>query len=129
MTDIANNDHEVILQCWSDYADGIYDGDVSKLKSIFHPSSSMFYNGDQGIVAVPIERYFEIVANREPPAKTHARRDERLVSLAIPSPDNAVLTATILISGKSFTDQLVLIKEGSKWLIVAKTYHLDAVAQ
>ena len=129
MSGQAHEDHSLLLEVWKDYSDGIYAGDVGKLERIFHPSSSMFYNGDEGIVAVPIKEYLSIVANRLAPERTGDSRREKLVSIAVPSPDNAVLTATILISGKSFTDQLVLLKQSGRWLIVAKTYHLDSVAE
>ncbi|AMS45485.1 nuclear transport factor 2 family protein [Aminobacter aminovorans] len=129
MSTETNQDHVLLLKVWEDYCDGIYSGDVGKLERIFHPASSMFFNRDKSIVVVPISEYFSIVANREAPAASGAARREKLISLSVPSPDNAVLTATILIAGKSYTDQLALIKENDRWLIVAKTYHLDSVAE
>lgn len=128
MANEISDDHAQLMSAWQDYRDGIYDGDVAKLRAIFHPSSSMFYNAADGLVVVPVEEYFNVVANRDAPAKTGAKRRERLVSIVMPSPDNAVLVATILISGKSFTDQLVFMKVDGRWLIVAKTYHLDSDA-
>jgi hypothetical protein len=111
------------------YRDSIYLGDADGLARIFNPNASMFYVVDGKITAMPIAKYIEVVRNRVAPVKSGASRDERLVSLAVPSVDSAVLTATIRILGKSFTDQLVMLKTEHVWLIVAKTYHLDSERQ
>jgi hypothetical protein len=121
----VDDTHAAILALWSEYRDGIYEGDANRLAAIFHPAASMFYVSGGDLVVTPIAKYFDIVRNRAAPRASGAGRRERLVSLAVPSPDSAVLTATILILQKSFTDQLVLMKQQDKWLIVAKTYHLD----
>jgi hypothetical protein len=117
--------HTELLKVWNTYRDSIYEGEADGLARIFHPDASMFYVVDGKITVTPIAKYIEVVRNRVAPAKSAAKRDERLVSLALPSVDSAVLTATILILGKSFTDQLVMLKTDGAWQIVAKTYHLD----
>lgn len=118
-------DHAAVLDVWNDYRDGIYEGDVARLERIFHSSASMFYVSGNNVVATPIADYLNIVRDRAIPRSVGAERSERLVALSIPSIDSAVLTATILIMGKSYTDQLVLLKAQGKWTIVTKTYHLD----
>ena len=123
---METHSHDELLDVWKVYRDSIYRGDADGLARIFHPNASMFYVVDGKITVVPIDKYIEIVRNRAAPLKTNARRDERLVSLAAPSVDSAVLTATIHILGKSFTDQLVMLKTDGAWQIVAKTYHLDS---
>jgi hypothetical protein len=121
--------HNELVDVWKVYRDSIYLGDADGLARIFHPNASMFYVVDGNITAIPIDKYIEVVRNRVAPVKSNARRDERLVSLAVPSVDSAVLTATIRILGKSFTDQLVMLKSDRAWQIVAKTYHLDSESQ
>jgi hypothetical protein len=118
--------HAELLNVWNTYRDSIYQGDADGLARIFHPDASMFYVVDGKITVTPIGKYIEVVRDRVAPVKSGAKRDERLVSLAVPSVDSAVLTATILILGKSFTDQLVMLKTDAAWQIVAKTYHLDS---
>jgi Putative lumazine-binding len=118
-----------LVNVWNVYRDSIYLGDADGLARIFHPNASMFYVVDGKITVMPIGKYIEVVRNRIAPVKSSARRDERLVSLAVPSVDSAVLTATIRILGKSFTDQLVMLKAEGGWQIVAKTYHLDSESQ
>ena len=126
MIEGVSADHAALLDLWTDYREGIYDGDADRLQRIFHPAASMFYVAENEITVTAIPKYIDIVRNRTAPKAIGAKRLERLVSLAVPSIDSAVLTATILISGKSYTDQLVLMKQGGRWLIVAKTYHLDS---
>lgn len=120
------DDHAELLNVWNDYRNGIYEGDAEKLSGIFHPAAGMFFVSDGSIVVTPIVKYIDVVRNRIAPQKSGAKRDERLVSLAVPSADSATLTATILIMGKSFTDQLVMMKNDGRWQIIAKTYHLDS---
>lgn len=123
------DDNTELLNVWDDYRNGIYEGDVEKLSRIFHPAASMFFVDAGSVVVTPIAKYIDIVRNRVAPQKSGAKRDERLVSLAVPSVDSATLTANILIMGKSFTDQLVTMKHDGKWLIIAKTYHLNSEGQ
>ena len=118
--------HAELLDVWKVYRDSIYLGDADGLAKIFHSNASMFYVVDGKITVMPISNYIEVVRNRVAPVKSDAKRDERLVSLAVPSVDSAVLTATIQILGKRFTDQLVMLKADKVWQIVAKTYHLDS---
>jgi hypothetical protein len=118
--------HTELVNVWNVYRDSIYLGDADSLARIFHPNACMFYVVDGKITVMPIGKYIEVVSNRVAPVKSGAKRDERLVSLAVPSVDSAVLTATILILAKSFTDQLVMLKTEGVWQIVAKTYHLDS---
>jgi len=123
---MGSDAHTELINVWSVYRDSIYVGDADKLAQIFHPNAAMFYVVDGEINVTSIDKYIEIVRNRVAPVNSNARRDERLVSLAVPSVDSAVLTATIQILSKSFTDQLVMLKTDRGWQIVAKTYHLDA---
>jgi hypothetical protein len=125
MKDVISQDHSAILSVWKEYREGIYLGAADRLAEIFHPSASMFFIRDGKLTVIPIPQYIEIVRGRIAPAAASAARSERLVSIAIPSEDSAVLTATILISGKHYTDQLTMMKTDGKWLIVSKTYHLD----
>ena len=120
-----NGAHAAILAVWNEYRECIYHGEADRLAAIFHPAASMFFIRDGGLIVTPISQYIEIVRGREAPAASRADRDERIVAIAIPSEDSAVLTATILISGKHYTDQLVMMKTRDAWLIVSKTYHLD----
>jgi len=117
--------HSEIMALWSEYREGIYEGDADRLAGIFHESANMLNVAPEGLVVTPIRKYFENVRNRTVPKAIGAARRERLISIAIPSDDSAVLTATILVMGKSYTDQLVLMKVQGKWLIVLKTLHLD----
>jgi hypothetical protein len=119
-----SSDHAELLQAWKDYRDGIYEGDVEKLRRLFHGSANMFYVAGGSLTVSPIADYFAIVRNRVAPQRTNAKRDEKLISVTIPSKDSATLTAAILIFGKSYVDQLVFMKAAEAWLIVAKTYHL-----
>ncbi len=126
MNDGIRNDYAVLLAVWKDYRDGIYEGDAEKLARIFHPAANLFYLTNGSLSVMPIAEYLNVVRGRATPKSSNAERSEGLVSLSIPSVDSAVLTATILITGKSFTDQLVFMKHLGNWLIVAKTYHLDS---
>lgn len=119
------DDHQALLAVWNGYRDGIYEGDADRLADIFHPSACMFFLKDGQLVATPIGDYIEVVRNRTAPKAVGAERQERLLSIAMPSVDSAIVTATILITGRHFTDQLTMMKDGERWVIISKTYHLD----
>jgi len=120
-----DSSHSEIASLWTEYREGIYEGDADRLARIFHDAASMMFVAPGGLVVQPIKDYLNLVRTRPVPKITGAARRERLISITIPSVDSAVLTATILVMGKSYTDQLVLMKVQGRWLIVLKTYHLD----
>lgn len=115
-----------LLRIWDEYREGIYTGDSERLGRIFHPSASMYYVVDSEIAVTPIQAYIDIVRNREAPQKTNSPRDEKVLSISNPAADCAVITAAILINGKSYTDQLTLVRNSDGWKIISKTYHLHA---
>lgn len=120
------DDQAALLSVWDDYRNGIYEGDADKLARIFHPAASMFFVDGGSLVVTPIAKYIDIVRNRVPPQKSGAERNERLVSMSIPAVDSATLTLNILIMGKSYTDQLAVMKHDGKWQIISKTYYLHS---
>lgn len=125
MTVVSREDHQAVLSVWDNYRNGIYDGDADRLARLFHPSACMFFVLGEELVATPIKKYIEAVRDRAAPRSVAAPRNERFVSLAMPAIDSAVLTATILIMGKHYTDQLTMMKSANGWVIISKTYHLD----
>lgn len=125
MSTELDSSHSEIISLWTEYREGIYEGDADRLAKIFHDTASMVFVAPEGLIVRPIREYLNQVRTRPAPKKIGAVRRERLISIAVPSVDSAVLTATILVMGKSFTDQLVLMKVQGRWLIVLKTYHLD----
>lgn len=118
------DDQAALLNVWDDYRNGIYEGDPDKLGRIFHPAASMFFVDGGSLVVTPIAKYIDIVRKRIAPQESGAERNERLVSMSIPTVDSATLTLNILIMGKSYTDQLAVMKHEGKWQIISKTYYL-----
>src|SRR5215210_8338517 len=50
------------------YFDGLYEGDVEKLGTAFHPVSHLYSERDGEVVDLPREQWFEMVRSRPKPA-------------------------------------------------------------
>jgi putative lumazine-binding protein len=119
----AGETEKNIGAAWKSYCDGIYEGDISKLRKVFHPAASLFSLKDASVAALPIEHFLHWLKGTPSPQSTNEQRSEQILSLTVPWADGANMIATILISGRQFTDQLMFVNESGSWRIVAKSYH------
>ena len=71
------------------YFDGLYEGDVEKLGTAFHPVSHLYSERDGEVVDLPREQWFEMVRKRESAASKGLARDDRILLLDISGPETA----------------------------------------
>ena len=99
------------------YCEGLYAGDVEKLRSIFH---------DDVVLKAPGERrdmntWLHDVANRPVPKLIGHRYEFLILSLDIVN-DQAMVKLLCPLLDSVFVDFLGLLKEDKGWLIVSKMY-------
>ncbi|MCH9639827.1 MAG: nuclear transport factor 2 family protein [Betaproteobacteria bacterium] len=99
------------------YCEGLYSGDVEKLRSIFH---------DDVVLKAPGKRrdmntWLHEVANRPVPKLIGHRYEYTVLSLDIIN-DQAMVKLLCPLLDSVFVDFLGLLKEDKKWLIVSKMY-------
>ena len=62
-----NDDIKAIEAATQVYLDGLYEGDVEKLSSVFHPTSALTQSQDGELKVVPRAQWFEAVRGRKSP--------------------------------------------------------------
>lgn len=114
-----------IEQVIQTYFDGLYEGDVEKLASAFHPVSHLYSEKDGAVVDLPREQWFEMVRKRPSAASQGLARDDRILMMDISGPETAFVKVACQIPPRYFTDYLVLNRTREGWKIVSKVFRAD----
>ena len=104
------------------FFDGFYEGNVEKLKQIFHPSCHLFSAADGPLVDDDMETVYEHVVNRLSPESRGQPRYDRIISIDISGPEVAMAKVQIAFGDRFFTDHLSLLRIDGNWQIISKTF-------
>ena len=108
-------DYQAIIGILNDYFDGLYLGDVEKLRSIFHEDTVL--KGSE--YRWTRDEWLEAVANRPVPRQEGMGFDFNILSLEIVG-DQAMAKVEAPLLAAHFIDFLGLLKENGQWRIVNK---------
>ena len=111
------------------YCETLYFVNADVVTEIFHPDAKLFCNTNDECGTMGLSEYLDIIKNRTSPSERGDRREEEIVSINVPSPTTAHLRVKEVFLPKLFTDELTLIKQDSKWLIVAKIWHFEIIPE
>jgi len=116
---VANyqSDYEDIIELLNDYFDGLFEGDVEKLRSIFHDDAWLKGNNYRKTR----DEWLEAVANRPVPRDERMKYNFNIQSLEIIG-DQAMAKVDVPLLAAHFIDFLGLLKEDGQWKIVNKMY-------
>ncbi len=111
------NDFESVMTLVQIYFDGLYYGEVSKLRTIFHPDT---------ILKAPslrrsLDQWLNAVATRPIPAHQGQPYNFKLLSIEVIK-DQAMVKLECPLFDHFYVDYLGLLKEDEGWLIVNKMY-------
>lgn len=123
----TTSDFDALHALVQQYFDGLYDGDVDVLSRIFHARSRLHVMLEGKLFEIDYAPYMEVVRNRPSPRSAGARRRDEIILIQQTTTDTALVIVSLLLSGKSYTDQLSLIRDEGRWQIVSKVYHLNGV--
>ncbi|MES2944342.1 MAG: nuclear transport factor 2 family protein, partial [Pseudomonadota bacterium] len=110
MTAPLASPYQEIVQLLTDYFDGLYHSDTTRLARIFHPSAQYFCATDGSLLHLSMDQYFPIVDKRASPASRNETRRDRIVSIELAGPVTAFARVECSIAPKFFSDFLTLIK-------------------
>ena len=111
------SDYEAIIGLLNDYFDGLYEGDVDKLRNVFHDDAWLKGNDYRKTR----DEWLEAVANRPVPRDEGMEFNFNIVSLEIVD-DQAMAKVDVPLLAAHFIDFLGLLKEGGQWRIVNKMF-------
>jgi hypothetical protein len=107
------------------YFDGLHDGDVEKLGKIFHEESHLFSVTDGKLNDLSRTQWFALIKSR-PSARTQGLpRHDWIVSIDHSGPTTAFAKVHCAIPPRFFIDYLTLVKLGSGWRVISKTFHVE----
>jgi hypothetical protein len=105
------------------YFDLIYTCDLTRYDQLFHPLAQLFVLENGKVASRTSAEYREILAHRQSPRSTGAPRRERVHSIDLSAPTQALIKLQVLIGQAEFIDYLTLLRGEDGWRIVSKTYH------
>ena len=121
---IAHQDaYQAIAAALEDYFDGLYEGDVQKMRKVFMPQAHLFSAVDSPMLDWSLDQYMEVMAKRESPSAQGKKRHDRILSIDVVGPQTAVAKVECAIPPRYFTDLLTFVKVDGAWRIVNKTFH------
>lgn len=111
-----------------DYAEGIFFGDVARLRGAFHPDARLFGMVKGQAYDKPLEEYLAVVAARQSPSQLGEPFRMRLLTLEV---EGSIALARLHcpMLGFNYLDFLSLRLQGGHWQIVSKLFtHLNQQA-
>ncbi len=117
-----NENHAEIADALKPYFDGFYEGDVDKLKSIFHPSCHLYSALDADLMDSDMEAVYGRVGNRVKPSERGDPKEDGIITIDQSGPECAFAKVMIALGDNRFTDYLTLLKLDGRWQIIGKTF-------
>ena len=110
-------DYEAINAVLNDYFDGLFEGDVEKLRGVFHDDAWLKGNNYRK----SLDEWLEAVAARPVPKAEGMSYNFNIMSLEVIG-DQAMAKVDVPLLAAHFIDFLGLLKEDGSWKIVNKMY-------
>jgi Putative lumazine-binding len=120
-----SSDLHDLEQALQTYFDGLYEGDTTKLGSVFHDVSHLFSVTDGQLGDMSREQWFEMVRNRPSAQNRDLPRHDWVVQIDRSGPATAFAKVQCQIPPRYFTDYLTFVKLADGWRIVSKTFHTE----
>jgi hypothetical protein len=109
------------------YFDLMYDCDLSNFDNIFAPTVQLHGFRDGTMQCWSAGVYRDILANRTSPKSLGAQRDDALLLLDFASATQALTKVRVRIASMHFIDYLTWHRQGGRWLVTSKGFHLDSM--
>lgn len=113
-----------VLHVIATYFDGLYDCDVEKLGSVFHPKALYATADESPFLHRSMEDYFPIVAARQSPASRGEPRRDYVDEIQFAGENTAFARVRCSIGERDFVDFLTLVRVDGRWQIIAKVFQI-----
>ncbi len=113
-----------ITRLLTDYFDGLYDCDVEKLTSVFHPQAIYATADETPLLFRTMEEYLPIVAARQSPASRQEPRRDHIDEIQLAGDNTALARVRCSIGDRDFVDFLSLVRTDGQWWIIAKVFQI-----
>lgn len=103
------------------YGDGIFEGDVIKLRAQFHPRAMLYGEVRGEPYCRTLDEYLGIVARRQSPQALGESHGMSVTSVSVAG-EIAMARMRCVMLGYDYADFLSLVREKGRWLIVSKVF-------
>ena len=121
MDDRTDPETAAIEALVQDYFLGMYEGDVERLRRIFHPQCWLFGESRGESREFPLSGFLDQIASAPVPKAAGEPFDMRLVSMDRTG-SVAMAKVEVRYQGRRYTDYLTLQKTAADWSIVGKAF-------
>jgi hypothetical protein len=104
------------------YFDGLYESDIEKLASVFHPTSALTFEHDGKLVEWPLAKWLDNVKARPSPKSAGLAREDAILSIDQSGPTTAFVKVKCQIPPRYFTDYLSFVKIDGQWKVAQKVF-------
>lgn len=109
------------------YFDGLYEADVGKLASAFHPGAHLYHiNADGRAVIRSRAEWLKQWEGRPSARSKGSERRDRIVSIDFSGPVTAFAKVECQLPPSYFVDYLTLVREDGQWRVVSKVFHTES---
>jgi hypothetical protein len=120
----SNPELSLVSAAVEDYFEGMYRGDVARLRHVFHPQAMLYGYRDGIFTVLQIDEWLNKVAKRPIPAQNGEPFEMIIESIDLTGNVGNVKVRDLYM-GLRFTDYLNMVKLEGRWQIVNKTFHHD----
>ena len=113
----VNDDFAAVIALVQNYFDGLHQGDVDKLRALFHPDAYLKAPG----LRRSREDWLAAVASRPVPQQQGAAYSYKILAVELVK-DQAMVKAECPLFEHAYVDFLGLLKEDGRWRIINKMY-------
>ena len=115
-------DLDEIRSTIQNYFDGLYHGDIEKMRRAFHPCCHLYSGMEGGIQDESAPDWFRRIQNRASPASEGALRRDRIVFIDLNGSGSALVKVQVQAPSGRYSDYLSMLKFREGWRIVAKVF-------
>lgn len=120
----SNPELSLVRAAVQDYFEGMYRGDVARLRRVFHSHAMLYGYRDGTFTVLQMEEWLDKVAKRPIPGQSGEPFDMTIETIDLTGNVGHVKVRDLYM-GLRFTDYLNMVKVEGRWQIVNKTFHHD----
>jgi hypothetical protein len=120
-----DGNHGDIAAALAPYFEGFYEGDIDKLKSIFHPNCHLYSAPDAALLDFDMETVYGRVSGRTNPSERGDPKEDSIISIDQAGPECAFAKVKIALGNNNYTDYLTLLKLDDRWQVIGKTFSAE----
>lgn len=113
----------------NDYFDVLQTQEMALFDRVFHQDCVLYSAQDGAVVVRPYAAYKEMVQARKAPAELGSPRDEQLLMVDFLSETMVTVKVRLRLFDNIMIDHLNLMKQDGRWMIYAKHFYKQGVAQ